>query len=168
MGANGKPTNEYILDLPDDPLTQPYPKTIWRITNGVLTNEYLTGISDLPDNPLTQPYPKTIWRIDKSQNNGKPFNEYIPIPKPTGAFRNAAKLEKIYIPESVKFIGAETFRFTALKTVKIAADCKYSETSFPEGCEIEFYGGGGTYGQLYDCDGYAVLDCEAARIYVKE
>lgn len=136
-------------------------------TNGKPTNEYLPDMSDLPDDPLTKPYPKTMWRIDSLVNDGKPYHEYLPIPEPTGAFRNAEKLENVYIPESVKLIGAEAFRFTALKTVKIAADCEYSETSFPEDCELEFYGGGGTYGQLYDCDGCAILDCEAARIYVK-
>ena len=81
IGANGKPTNEYISDLPENPLTQPYPKTMWRIVDGKPTHEYITGISDLPENPLTQPYPKTMWRIDKSRNNGKPYHEYLPIPE---------------------------------------------------------------------------------------
>lgn len=108
-----------------------------------------------------------MWHVKPNFNNGKPYTGFMLIPEPMGAFRNAVKLKDVYIAESVKFIGAESFRFTALKTVKIAADCEYSETSFPEGCEVEFYGGGGTYGQLYDCDGKAILDYEGARIYVR-
>ncbi len=56
-----------------------------------------------------------------------------------GAFENAEKLRKIIIPESVKKIGKKSFSGTALKSVKIASDCEYSVSSFPEGCEIEFY-----------------------------
>lgn len=59
--------------------------------------------------------------------------------KMPGAFENAGKLRKIVIPESVKKIGASSFAGTALKTVKIAPDCKYSANSFPENCEISFY-----------------------------
>lgn len=60
----------------------------------------------------------------------------IPIP---GAFENAQKLRKIVIPESVEKIGTKSFSGTALKSIKIASDCEYSASSFPEGCEIEFY-----------------------------
>lgn len=56
-----------------------------------------------------------------------------------GAFENAGKLRKIVIPESVKKIGTRSFSGTALKSVKIASDCEYSESSFPEECKIEFY-----------------------------
>ena len=56
-----------------------------------------------------------------------------------GAFENAEKLRKIVIPESVKKIGARSFLGTDLKSIKIASDCEYSESSFPEGCKIEFY-----------------------------
>lgn len=110
---------------------------------------------------------KWVWRASPDFNNGNPHNGFMFFSEPKGAFRNAERLERVYIPETVKKIGAEAFRYTALKTVRIAADCEYSPTSFPEGCEVEFYGGGGDFGQLYDCDGYAVLDCEAARIYVR-
>ena len=56
-----------------------------------------------------------------------------------GAFENAEKLRKIVIPESVKKIGSSSFSGTALKSVKIASDCEYSESSFPDGCKVEFY-----------------------------
>lgn len=123
-----------------------------------------------PDKAVDHEIPdaRWVWRVSPEVNNGNPYNGFMMVSEPKGAFRNAANLERVYIPESVKYIGAEAFRYTALKTVMIAPDCKYSATSFPEGCEVEFYGGGGDYGQLYDRDGYAVLDSEAARIFVKE
>lgn len=126
------------------------------------------GASYPLENPVTEPLPLPLWRVDPARNNGYPFTGLMPVPKPGGAFRNAEKLERVYIPETVRKIGAEAFRYTALKTVKISAECQYSTTSFPEDCEVEFYGGGGDFGQLYDRDGYAVLDCDAARIFIKE
>lgn len=84
-----------------------------------------------------------------------------------GAFKNASHLEKVYIPETVKKIGAESFAGTALKSVKISADCEYSESSFPDECRIEFYGKSSEYGQLCDSEGYEIIDSTAARIYVR-
>lgn len=76
--------------------------------------------SSAPKSKFSPPIPdrkfksfRGMWHIDKLVNSGNPYTGFMLIPKPTGAFRNAAKLEKIYIPESVKFIGAEAFRFTA-------------------------------------------------------
>lgn len=137
----------------------------WTMKNGYPVP---TNAPELPEKAVTEPFPVSLWRVDKNKNGGYPFTGLMILTEPKGAFRKAEKLERVYIPESVKRIGAEAFRYTALKTVRIAPDCEYSPTSFPEGCEVEFYGGGGDYGQLYDSDGYAVLDCEAARIYVKE
>ena len=76
---------------------------------------------------------------------GNNYNEnFIITMRPTavltpGAFENSEKLRKIVIPESVKKIGIKSFLGTALKSVKIASDCEYSATSFPEDCEIKFY-----------------------------
>ena len=81
---------------------------------------------------------------------------------------NATKLLRAEIPRSCKKIGRFAFANTALKKVKIAEDCKYYPSSFPAGCEVEFYGSGGSFGQLYDSSGYAILDADGARIYVKE
>ena len=57
----------------------------------------------------------------------------------SGAFANSINLKKIVIPQSVKFIGENAFRNTALSLVKIASDCVYSQESFPDDCKIEFY-----------------------------
>ena len=57
----------------------------------------------------------------------------------SGAFANDTSLSKVIIPKSVKFIGENAFRNTALSSVKISSDCVYSQESFPDGCKIEFY-----------------------------
>lgn len=124
---------------------------------------------ELPAAAMKKPYPKALWRIDPQINGGYPFHELMPglVRKGPGAFYNAVKLTRVRIPESVKLIGEKAFAHSALRSVTIAPDCTYSETSFPEGCEVNFYGGGGQYGQLVDCNGVEILDCEAVRIYVK-
>lgn len=104
------------------------------------------------------------WRIV----NGELTNTLFPAEKKSGAFMNALNLEYAYIPRSCKKVGEWAFTNTKLRRVKIASDCEYYPTSFPPDCEIEFYGGGGEYGQLYDSEGYAVIDADGARIYVKE
>lgn len=53
-----------------------------------------------------------------------------------GAFANATHLTAVEIPESVKSIGRYSFANTALKTVTLAEDCTYYETSFPENCVV--------------------------------
>ena len=57
----------------------------------------------------------------------------------SGAFANDTSLAKVVIPQSVKFIGENAFRNTALSSVKISSNCVYSQESFPDGCKIEFY-----------------------------
>ncbi|WP_303824472.1 leucine-rich repeat protein [Ruminococcus flavefaciens] len=86
----------------------------------------------------------------------------------TGAFMNAQNLAHVYIPRTCELIGEWAFTNTALNTVRIPADCTYFETSFPPDCEVQFYGGGGDYGQLYDGEEYALIDSEGALIYAKE
>ena len=56
-----------------------------------------------------------------------------------GAFANDTNLTKVVIPKSVTFIGENAFRNTALSSVKISSDCVYSQESFPDGCNVDFY-----------------------------
>lgn len=56
-----------------------------------------------------------------------------------GAFANAENLVEISIPPSVKKIGRYSFMNTSLTSVRIANDCVYYPTSFPQGCIIHFY-----------------------------
>ena len=138
----------------------------WIISNNQLTN---TEFISLPDKPFVGDSPKSMWQINEHINNKMPFVPLmIDLPERYGAFCNATSLSKVTIPYSVKTIGEFAFTHTALKKVKIAPDCTYYSTSFPEGCVVEFYGGGGDYGQLYDGDNYAVIDGDGARVYVKE
>lgn len=117
-----------------------------------------------------KPYPASLWRIDES-NGGLPYNDLmldiLYVERKGGAFEDAASLASVHIPITVKTIGATAFKGTALQRVKIAADCTYDETSFPEGCVIERYTDD-RYEQLRDGQGRAILDCDARRIYVRK
>ena len=121
---------------------------------------------------FVKPYPASLWRIDES-NGGYPYNELMPDilyyePAQTlGAFQGVASLAAVRIPITVKAIGSAAFAGTALQRVKIAADCAYKETSFPAGCVVEHYDDD-RYEQLRDCEGRAILDCDARRIYVRK
>ncbi len=141
-------------------------ETTWVIgADGFPTN---TNFIDIPSNPMEKPYPHAMWRIEPGVNNGLPFNKLMPQEEPSGAFMNARNLEYAYIPRSCKKVGKWAFTNTKLRRVRIAEDCEYYPTSFPQDCEIEFYGGGGEYGQLLDSEGCALIDADGARIYVKE
>lgn len=133
--------------------------------NGFPTN---TEFIEPPETAMEKPYPDAMWRIEPGINGGFPFNKLMPLEEPAGAFMNARNLEYAYIPRSCKKIGEWAFTNTKLRRVRISEDCEYYPTSFPQGCEIEFCGGGGEYGQLLDSEGYAVIDADGARIYVKE
>lgn len=56
-----------------------------------------------------------------------------------GTFANEKDLQGVSIPRSVKKIGRYSFANTQLKSVTIAKDCEYYDTSFPKGCKINFY-----------------------------
>ncbi|MBP5377996.1 MAG: leucine-rich repeat protein [Ruminococcus sp.] len=113
-------------------MSEPYPPFWWYISNGKLKHD------DLPE-PLTsfmdEPYPSFWWYI----SNGRLTHTGLPAPIGAGAFFGCSNLKKVHIPESVKSIGAYAFAGTALTSVKIAGDCTYSSTSFPDGCTISFY-----------------------------
>lgn len=76
------------------------------------------------------------WSID---SNGELYNIYSPTSTKLGAFANAVSLTQISIPRSCKKIGRFAFTNTQLSSVTIASDCTYYDTSFPEGCVVNFY-----------------------------
>lgn len=80
-------------------------------------------------------YEHTSWEII----NGILTNTDIPTTNPIGAFCNCHGLVSVHIPPTVKKIGPYAFYNTQLSQVKIASDCEYYDTSFPENCTIEYY-----------------------------
>lgn len=138
----------------------------WIIQDNVLTN---TEFAAMPDNPFVGDSPLTMWRITAGYNEGMPYSPLmIDFAALSGAFMDCANLSYAQVSHSCKSIGRYAFYGTSLKKVKIAADCEFFDTSFPEDCEVEFYGGGGQWGQLIDGDGYSVIDGDGARVYIEE
>lgn len=108
----------------------------WIIKDGEITNDTFL---EPPENYMAKPYPYLIWRTDETVQSGVPFHDLLPDKVYFGAFANAKNLTEISIPPSVKKIGEESFRNTKLKSVTIARDCSYYNTSFPDDCIINFY-----------------------------
>lgn len=101
------------------------------------------GIRNQTENPISGTYTIDNLTIYKHSSweivNGVLTNTDIPTTNPIGAFCNCVNLENVTIPESVNYIGPYAFYNTKLKKIKIASNCVYYDTSFPEDCEIEFY-----------------------------
>ena len=110
----------------------------WYVENGRLTHDDLPA----PAEPMfIEPYPPGFWYTA----DGALTHAQLPEVFQFGAFLNCTKLKKAVIPESVKSIGEYAFSNTALTSVKIAGDCFYYDTSFPDGCEISYYSDYGEY-----------------------
>lgn len=166
-----------LTPLPD--YEPPIPYSQWREQDGEIKLGF--GVEELPD--FEEVLPLSLWRYDTTQEvcpyctemRGVPvvhhvFHRLLPghLSPPTfGAFTNAESLRRVIIPETVKKIGGNSFQNAVLKRVRIATDCTYNtETTFPVGCKVNFYPDSNC-AQLYDSSGKAVLDCNAARIFVK-
>lgn len=118
-----------IIDVIDVKPSYPYPAALWYDDEGSVT-------ALLPEEITTPtlPYPTGLWR-EEDNKVSLGFNPEVII----GAFANAKNLKQISIPKSVKKIGRFAFRNTKLTKVTIANDCTYCDTSFPEGCIVNFY-----------------------------
>lgn len=79
-----------------------------------------------------------LWELTDTKNELYIYN-CLPEIDNLGAFANANNLTYISIPPSVKKIGRYSFRGTQLTSVRLARDCEYFPTSFPDNCEIFFY-----------------------------
>lgn len=101
------------------------------------------GVRNQTANPISGTYTIDNLTIYKHSSwkivNGVLTNTDAPAISPIGSFCNCVNLENITIPESVNYIGPYAFYKTKLKKIKIASNCVYYDTSFPEDCEIEFY-----------------------------
>lgn len=98
-----------------------------------------TDFIAVPEKAMQRPFPDALWRIDSGVNEETPYNKIMPERVELGAFANAIQLKNVVIPKSCKRIGHEAFRNTQLTSVTIARDCVYYDTSFPDGCVINFY-----------------------------
>jgi hypothetical protein len=130
---DGELTHDDLVEMVDYSFSPPIPATWWSVENGVLTTAVLPPADN--HNYIEYPYQLNIWVIDDNifKHAGMPDNST------TGTFINCTSLDHIDIPKSVKYIGDFAFANTSLMSVKIARDCKYSDTSFPQGCIVDSY-----------------------------
>lgn len=106
----------------------PTPIGLWGVIDNTLTP---TGYTK--PKGFVNPTPISMWSVQ----NGVLTNGAAEPPE-WGAFVNS-NLSSVTISTSVKEIGEFTFHNTKLKEVRISKECKYYNTSFPEGCKINFY-----------------------------
>lgn len=111
----------YDLTFPSYPLAS----QLWRVTRNGLETGFYNEI----------PKPDDNWVIGTDGLKTKNMAETIYL----GAFANNPGFYQVTIPKSVKSIGRYAFYGTRIDWVRIARDCKYYPTSFPEGCLINFY-----------------------------
>lgn len=105
---------------------------LWTVENNRLTH------ADLPtplEHVMEAPFPPFWWNV----SGGKLTHTGLPAPVLRGAFANCVNLDTAHIPHSCESIGVTAFRNTALTSVTISEECSYSSTSFPDGCEVNFY-----------------------------
>lgn len=105
------------------------------------------------------------WTIDSTKNGGYPYIFNTSLPQQLGAFRGCTDLISVTIPRTVKTIGEWAFADTMLSKVRIAVDCSYFPTSFPDGCEIWHYT---ENGNLRDKNGLYLVDCNGKLLKVRD
>lgn len=126
-------TNNYIVDQ--------YCKVIYERGEFHAAEPHLLT-EDMPDEVpalYESGCPDILWRVDGVTNNGMIYSPLIPNMITVGAFKDVSTLRRVVIPNSCKRIGLVSFSGTNIREVVIASDCSYSQTSFPEGCTIDFY-----------------------------
>ena len=133
---DGRLTHDNLPEPLTSLMSEPYPPFWWYISSGKLKHD---GLPEPITSLMNEPYPPFWWYV----SNGKLTHNGLPVPAPVGAFRNCGQLKTAIIPESIKNIGSHAFAETALKSVTIASDCVYSDTSFPSRCTVNFYPSGG-------------------------
>lgn len=106
-----------------------YPK--WIMTADGLTNPDFLPLPTV----MAEPFPSQYWRLvdNKLSTDLTIDGGYI------GAFANCINLMNVSVPPTVKKIGKYAFYNTQLTSVTIASDCVYYDTSFPDGCVVNFY-----------------------------
>jgi hypothetical protein len=126
-------TNNYIVDQ--------YCKVIYERGEFHAAEPHLLT-EDMPDEVpalYESGCPDILWRVDGVTNNGMIYSPLIPDMIAVGAFKDVSTLRRVVIPNSCKRIGLVSFSGTNIREAIIASDCSYAQTSFPEGCTIDFY-----------------------------
>lgn len=126
-------TNNYIVDQ--------YCKVIYERGEFHEAEPHLLT-EDMPDEVpalYESGCPDILWRVDGVTNNGMIYSPLIPNMIAVGAFKDVSTLRRVVIPNSCKRIGLVSFSGTNIREAIIASDCSYSQTSFPEGCVVNFY-----------------------------
>lgn len=132
---NGNGDDWSLSGVGDDVVIQaPYATSSFTVNIGVYNKTGHSITENATFNNVTI-YEHSSWNIV----NGKLQNSDAPQVQPIGAFNNCSNLTVVYIPPSVKKIGKYAFHNTALTGVMIAQDCEYYDTSFPDGCAVNFY-----------------------------
>lgn len=138
----GQLINDEFINAGTKPFVGDSPLIMWRYKSGESIPYHPLMHSFSGTKPFVGDSPYTMWRIDPNANGGTPYSPLMigvaKLPE-AGAFEDATQLKRVVIPKSCKKIGERAFQNTQLKSVTIASDCRYSPTSFPEGCVINFY-----------------------------
>lgn len=116
--------------------TEPYPSVFWEVNQAGNDVVYLGELS-YHTPAFTTPYPSVFWEVNQLGDDVVHAGE-LDYEK-MGAFCHSTELSRISIPQTVKYIGEYAFRNTNLRSVTIASDCTYYNTSFPNGCAVNFY-----------------------------
>jgi hypothetical protein len=137
----GYPSFDNLPSVEDIPFqVAPYPRMIPQLVSdkntGYPSFSGLLSIENIPTQ--VAPFPKMITTAgDINYDQGYPT---LRRDEPNfGAFSNIPTLEKITIPQTVKYIADYVFYNTALLEVKIARDCVFFEHTFPSDCVISYY-----------------------------
>lgn len=74
IDGNGDLRCQNMPYAPSNPLTSPYPSSLWRVSEDALTHEIYP---EVPEKAVTKPYPKALWRIDYISPN-MPYHALMP------------------------------------------------------------------------------------------
>lgn len=110
--------------------SEPYPTGIFRSNGGY---PYLPNRSRIE--VISDPLPECIFSLKSGEYPRFPRLNLIKM----GALNGATTLKNVQIPQSCKSLGQYSFNGTNIEQVTISSDCTYSETTFPETCNINFY-----------------------------
>lgn len=123
-------------EIDSEILVYPFPASFWKLDSSNKLEMFMLP-EEISGDILTYPFPKSFWELDETDEKLNLFS--IPEELYLGAFCECITLGEMKIPQSVKSIGERAFYHTNLIEVTIARDCTFYPTSFPVGCQINYY-----------------------------